>query len=109
MVAAFVHWAARVLAASLVLFFGLFLAVHIVDHDAPDTPTFITICTILAGLLIGWKWEVMGGVLVIAGYLHMGYLSAPAAGSWPYVLCLITGVLLVISWFLRRRTVTLPV
>lgn len=107
--AKFIHWTARVLSALMVLSIGFLLVLHAVEHDAPGLPTLTAMCLILAGLIVAWKWEAIGGALAIVGYLHLGYLNSSAAGSWPYLLCFSTGVLFVISWFFRRQMHVMPV
>ena len=111
-------WSPRVLGILYALFISLFaldifgsgyglwetivaLLIHLV-------PTWI----ILAALLIGWRWERVGGILFIV--LAMGFIAFFGwRGSWlNYVLLfsplILTGILFLAEGYSKRHLVSIP-
>jgi len=90
-------WAARI--AGL-LFALLFLAFLIGEGPPPWSPYMLGWLAINLGLLVAWKWEGLGGVITLAGYLlfflvdrqFLAYLwrpltAVPAVLAAVHVLC----------------------
>jgi len=104
-VATAVHWTARVLSVIVVLFFGFMIVAHFVGSEElpPRAATLVAIGVILIGLMVAWRWEAVGGVLVLGGYCFSALLNGQVLRAWPYALCLIAGLLFLVSWFMRRR------
>ena len=79
-----VRWIARVWAAALVLFWGSFFVHHVVewltDPRGWPPPWVVAVLGLhglmLAGLVIGWRWEVAGAVLVLATAVPFFALAA---------------------------------
>jgi hypothetical protein len=99
-----IRWVARVLAAVTVLFFGVMLLGHFFGgQETPPPPdVLIPILVMLVGFVLAWKWELVSGALAIAGYLTNVIRSPQLLTAWPYAVCLLTGVLFVVSAFLHR-------
>jgi hypothetical protein len=63
------------------------------------------------GLWLGWKWEVLGGSLVVAGiacfclahYALTGFGRFP---GWAFPTIAVPGLLYLLSWFCTRSTKT---
>jgi hypothetical protein len=62
-------------------------------------------CSILVamlGMIVLWKWEGIGGLLVIFGmacfYLLGHLLFASCPGGWVLLLCFLPGVFAILSW-----------
>jgi hypothetical protein len=104
-----VRWTARTigsLAAALVLLF--FLAHTFGDQSEGGPPGLgtgsIFACWIL-GALFAWKWEGIGGLLMIAA--SAGFLFVTPAALWPptpLTVFPIAGILFVVCWLSARRT-----
>src|SRR5581483_3603595 len=95
------RWAARILGTLLVLFFLFFIVGEGLpapsELSSVEKLQFAGLAAILAGLLLAWKWEGLGGVLGVAGFLLMAAASRsslrvllfwlPAAVAGVHVLC----------------------
>ena len=60
------------------------------------------------GLLLGWKWEGLGGTLVVAGItafclLHFGLTGFGRFPGWAFWVIAVPGLLYLVSWFCRRE------
>jgi hypothetical protein len=79
-----VRWTARGLAALLVLFWGSFLVHHLNEWflQPQQLPPLWVILTVglhllmLVGLVVGWRWEVAGALLVVACAVPFFWVSA---------------------------------
>jgi hypothetical protein len=119
------RWGARILSVLL-----LWLAVvSVVDHlhgDCAGHPmaenvagraaswhlreTVLGAClfTVLAGLIAGWKWEGLGGLLIVGGYAVFAMVNGPRTlvpNPWanPLFASLIVGLLFLFCWWRTRR------
>lgn len=99
-----IRWVARGLSVVLVLFFAFMVSAHFLggQEAPPGTATTLAIGVILLGLIVAWKWEALGGIVVLCGYAFSALLAPPVLRAWPYAVCLLAGVLFLISWFMRR-------
>jgi hypothetical protein len=100
------RWVARGLATALLLFWGAFFVAHLSWFAQPDQLpplwVFLTMglhLLMLAGLLVGWRWEVPGALLVLAAAVPFFWVSAgpnfflfTAVTSLPAVLWLTAGL-----------------
>ena len=100
-----VHWTARVLSVVVVLFFGFMIVAQFVGDEElpPRAVTLVAISAILIGLMVAWRWEGVGGVIALGGYFFSALLNGQVLRTWPYALCLVAGLLFLLSWFMRRR------
>lgn len=103
-----IRWVARMLSIILVLFFGFMVSAHFFggQEEPPRAATTLAIAVMLSGLIVAWKWEVVGGILILGGYAFSALLAPPVLRAWPYALCLLAGVLFLVSWFMRRSANT---
>lgn len=101
------HWAACLLSAAL---FGLFMVMAI--GEGPPLrllvdPQLISLLVMLAGFAIGWRNNLVGGVVSLAGigtfYLLNYSTFGQFPGGWVFPLCFVPGVLLVLAALLRRK------
>ena len=69
------RWAARALSAALLLFWGFFLAAHVLG-DAGDPSRSLTwgdyvivgaMLVSLVGLAVAWRWEAAGAITALLG------------------------------------------
>jgi hypothetical protein len=60
------------------------------------------------GLLLGWKWEGLGGTLVVAGIaafclVHFVLTGLGRFPGWAFPVIAVPGLLYLVSWFYRRK------
>ena len=82
---AVVRWAARVYGLLLVGLFGLFAVGEGYDPSVL-TPSGLVACALasgaLAGLLVAWRWELTGGLMVVGGMVAFGLWGVVQRGRW---------------------------
>jgi hypothetical protein len=90
------RWAARLWAAALVLFWGAFFLEHLAWFAYPQQlpPPWVFVLMglhglMLVGLLAGWKWELVGAVLVLAS--SVPFFAVAAGRNFPWF-ALVTAV-----------------
>jgi hypothetical protein len=108
-IAPVIRWTARVSAA---LLFGLVLLFMLGEGLPPlmRAPLAVRLLfaahlATLAGLLLLWRWELLGGILTIGGMLAFYAINYCDAGTFPsgwFPLFYIPGVLSLISWSMTR-------
>jgi len=104
-----VRWAARI---SGLLLVGLVTLIMVGEGGPPNflaqpLPVqleFVGIFLIMAGFLVGWRWEAVGGVAAVVGFLaflgtELVVNGKPPGGAIP--LFLIPAILLLISYALN--------
>jgi hypothetical protein len=65
---------------------------------------FLALALIMIGILIGWRWELAGGILSLAGFC-LGIVplnDSPRGLTWFYFALALPGVFYVTSALLRR-------
>jgi len=101
------RWTARVIAALLL---GVFLIAFIVE-GLPNLLTLspaqqaetLAFAFVFGGILIGWRWELVGGLLsLVSAGLFQSSVGGPA---WFVVALAIPGALLITSALLRRADI----
>lgn len=85
------RWTGRVLGLAAFCFVGWFLIAHVIAGEGPnpfrmsaiELGLSVALFSAVAGMLIGWRWEVIGGLLVVAGMFLFYVIERFARGSWP--------------------------
>jgi len=103
------RWGARPLSAAILLFWGWFIIAHLFGEGARSSPPTATSDYIgltamgiaLLGLAVAWRWELVGAIMALGGYVILGLVNWRAIGG-PYLLWPITAVLFLSSWWLHR-------
>lgn len=103
-----VRWTARILSVAVILFWGGFFIEHAKEwfiDPLPQVPPpkvwFAQLLhfLILAGLVIGWKWERAGGILVVVASVLFFADKAPL-----FILpTIVPGILYLFCWWQERR------
>jgi len=102
------RWTARVLGTLLILLFLVFL----IGEGAPK-PSMLTIYeklmfaalgAMLLGLIVAWRWAVIGGLLALSGYLLCGLLAGPRLLISPFVAGGVAGCLHLLAWCSSDRS-----
>ena len=85
------RWAGRALGLTGFAFVAWFLVAQLLTGEGPNpfrmTPTELaltaTFFTAVAGMVVGWRWEVVGGVMIVAGMFLFLLVELAARGSLP--------------------------
>jgi hypothetical protein len=93
------RWTGRALGVTIFAFVAWFLMAHIIagmgpnpSADGPPNPFKMNAIELgmsvglfgaVAGMLIGWRWEAFGGMMVVAGMSLFFVIERFAGGSWP--------------------------
>ena len=85
------RWVGRLLGLTALLFVTWFYIAHIIAGEGPNPfqmkPIELTQSAVLllalVGLLIGWRWELIGGILNIAGIACFFAVNWIAFGAFP--------------------------
>lgn len=110
MAAAF-RWIARVSSGLTVLFILLFFVGYLFVEAEPKTPgplttseifMFVGTGLIVVGLIAAWRWEAAGGITAVCGYVLFAVFDGTTVAPWPFLICLISAILFIISWRIRR-------
>lgn len=108
---AVLRWTARTIA---LLLFGLILLLLVGEGfnplDLDATEAILSICLLIAwlGLVVLWRWEGLGGLMVVGGIL--GFCGAQLAtsgrlpGGWVFPLLVVPGVLILLCRWKRPRS-----
>ena len=90
------RWAARISAAALFLFWGAFFLAHLAWFADPQhlPPLWVFLVVglhflMLVGLLVGWKWELVGALVALAS--SVPFFAAAAGRNFP-LFALVTAV-----------------
>jgi hypothetical protein len=104
------RWTARLLAAGLV---GLVLLIYVGEGFNPFRLTatealqHALLLTTCIGLVVGWRWQFVGGALCTGGMLLFFAVEFALTGRLPrgpvFHLMLLTGLLFLLSGLMRRR------
>lgn len=102
------RWTARILGSLLVLMIIVLAVGEGVPNPFTRPPAvqigFLALAMIMLGILAGWRWELAGGVLSLAGWgLFVGAVTHFPRGVNLFIWALAApGLLLVIAALLRR-------
>jgi hypothetical protein len=103
------RWTARTLASGLVLLVAAIAVGHglpnLSQATAPEALQFLAFAVILAGLLAGFRWEVLGGAAVLGGLAAFYAMNVAATGKVPggaFPLFVIPGLLFLVSGLTSR-------
>ena len=104
------RWTARIIGALLV---GLVLLVAIGegvnprDFDLVTGSMMVTFLVCHAGMFVLWRWELVGGMMVLVGMGGFYAINYVSSGKWPggWVLpvCFLPGVLALASWAVEKE------
>lgn len=95
-----VHWTARILGSALFLLFVVFA---VGEGPPPLVPQTWALLAVMAGILLAWWREALGGALVLLGALAFYLLelvqSAGVPGGWYMLIAIALG--LILAWWNR--------
>ena len=100
-----VRWIARIVGSMIV---GLVVIIKIGEGFNPANLNGIELAmsaafwAALTGMIVLWRWEGTGGLLVVGGMLVFYALNFAASGripgGWVFPLCYLPGVLALVCW-----------
>lgn len=102
-----IKWIARILGLLLILL-TLFFAIPelITEHKPNAEPTSISIILMgvlmLGGLGFAWKWELIGALISLVGFIGVGILNPDALTMPMMYLFPLTALLFLICWRLSK-------
>lgn len=107
------RWAARLLSAVIVLFWGFFLLADLFGDAARSTRQFIWadylilggIIAAVIGLALAWKWELFGAAFTLIAFGVVAVINWRVV-IFPGTLIPITAVLFLASWWTHRSPQT---
>jgi hypothetical protein len=104
------RWCARLLSGLLLLFWGFFLAAHLLgDEGRPSRPMTAADCAIvaslvaaLAGLAVSWRWELAGAVTTLLAIVVCAALNWKVL-VFPGTLIPVAALLFLTAWWISHR------
>jgi hypothetical protein len=103
------RWTARILGTmlvGLVVLFAVGEGVRLQDFDAVTGSMMVVFLVALAGMLVLWRWELIGGLMVLVGmggFYAINYMSSgELPGGWVLPVCFLPGVLSLVSWAVEK-------
>ena len=107
-----VRWSARLTGAALLALMGVFVIAHggfpsVLDQPLPVQVEFAGMLLMLTGLVGAWRWEMIGGLAMIAGFAvflvtELLVNAGLPGGALP--LFVIPGILFVTSGVMAKAT-----
>lgn len=103
-----ISWTARILSVAyiaffLIMFIGESLGAQFkIDGETMSTNTiigFIIVFIYFMGLILAWKWEAIGGLIVIICTIAFAIALQDNLG-WLHLIMMIPGLLFLTHWFL---------
>lgn len=106
----FARWTARGIAAVLMLVVVAFVIGEGMPNVLQATPSeilqFLAFTVVVAGLLIGFRWEFLGGLTVLGGLVVVYTMNVAATGKVPggaFPWFFIPGLLFLVSGLSSRK------
>ena len=106
------RWFARIVSVGVIIFWGFFALLHMIGGEqssgqplsTEDVLLFVLMGSWLAGLAIAWKWERVGGFIVVIAY-GLSIVINPMMLSFPFLLIPLAGLSFVLASLLEPRRV----
>ena len=100
-----IRWTARILSVLILAFYALsFLGEGLPSNlPAHDVDIFILWGIVMLGLIIAWKWEGIGGLVIILVSVVQNVIDPVFLSMWAFWIAPFTGVLFLIYWVKSRR------
>jgi hypothetical protein len=106
-----VRWIGRILGVLLVGLFLLFMigqGFNPLRLNGTEIPLASALFIALAGMLLVWRQELLGGTMVLAGMLAFYSINFAASGRLPggsvFPLCFVPGILALVCWWKGRAS-----
>ena len=100
------RWTARIAGTLMALFFLAFFVgegfPNIFRLPWRESLSVLTISAVVAGLLLAWKWEGLGGAVAVAAVVAMPLIGMRGIGTLLFLLPALIGFLHVVCWWRLR-------
>ena len=106
-----IRWIARILGLLLILltlFFAIAESITEYNPTAEPTPIVMILAGVfmLGGLGLSWKWELIGVLISLVGFIGVGILNPDALMMPMMYLFPLTAILFLICWWLSKSQST---
>ncbi len=105
-----IRWSARTVGLALLLLAGAFFLEHLewLSHPGELPPVSVLAAmffhfALLAGLVLGWRWELLGGLVVIAAGTGFFLCVGRDPNLLVRLVAVLPGLLFILSGWLARR------
>lgn len=105
-----VIWIARLLGLALMLLFliiafgeGLPSPANMTLHESL---AFVGLILMLAGVALGWRRELPGGLVILGGYIVFAVANQEVIVNWIFGMFPLCGLLFLCAWWLHHRHIT---
>lgn len=107
------RWAARGISLVVLAIWGFFIVAHLISGlsgegeeasrslRTDDYVGFTAMGAWLVGLMVGWRWEFLGGTIVIVAFVVSAVVN-PNVLLFPFLLIPTAGLLFLVSCWIRR-------
>ena len=100
-----IRWTARILSILILTFhamsfFGDLPMANLTTSDYMNLGLWVLV---MLGMIIAWKWEVAGGLLIIAVFVVQVNRNPMVLSMWAFWIAPLTGALFLISWMISRK------
>ncbi|MGA3020110.1 MAG: hypothetical protein ABSF62_23575 [Bryobacteraceae bacterium] len=96
------RWTARIAGTLLFLLFLAFFfgegPPHLSSLTSTERLQFLCMAALFLGLVIAWKWEGLGGLLTVAGFIFLVAILASHLRMWALCVPAIVGAVHIASW-----------
>lgn len=109
-----IRWLGRGFSILIILFWGFFFVMHLFGGEEPNSrplnerdyiQLFLSAVWFI-GLALSWKWELIGGVVVITSFIVFGFVNL-VAFKLPFPIIPATAFLFILSWWFNRPKQTI--
>jgi hypothetical protein len=105
-----IRWVARIIALFLAIVIVIFVSgtgVNLAHLQAGELARAASFFLAWLGLILAWRWDGIGGALIIAGILLFYVLDYFVTGSvlrfWLFLIFFLPGVMLLYCWWQTRH------
>lgn len=106
-----VRWVARILGGLLATLVLFIVICHAFSEEGLPNPfkqpggvqlEFAAMLAIWTGMIVGWKWEGIGGILAISGVIIFHIVEGTLWLNWLFGLLGLCGVLFLLCWCIKK-------
>jgi len=102
-----IRWIARVTGAALLLIIAAFAIGEGFPNPAAlplnEFLMFVVLTFMEIGVVIAFKWELPGGLMIITGYLVFAFIEKKLLAGPVFPVFFIVGILFLLCWWLEKK------
>ena len=98
-IAPLVCWSARLLGLAMFLFVGAFV---VGEGPPPITAKFAAFFVAWIGLIVLWRWKLVGGLMVVLGMATFLLATTTIPNFW-FSVWMVPGCLSIVGWLIEIR------